>query len=193
MDASPSQARQIYGGLTYRKFRFVIGLLAILACSFILDIMTGPAFLSVSEVLSALFRRTGADSTNLSLSGNFGCRSLYGSGCWRFLGVGWGRDADDPEQSARKPYTLGVSSAAGFGCRTGADHRSRIDPFYRTHSGSGERFPLLYGDQSVDLFLGQDQKGELGTIICLASRCSFCSMPLMPFCSIMHLWKNCRR
>ena len=113
-EASP--ARQIYSGLTQRKYRFIIGLVIALAVVFILDIMTGSARLTVSEVFFALLRSPQAGPTNLVIVWLIRLPvALMAIVVGASLGLAGGEMQTILDNPLASPYTLGISAAAGFG------------------------------------------------------------------------------
>ena len=113
-EASP--ARQIYSGLTQRKYRFIIGLVIALAVVFILDIMTGSARLTVSEVFFALLRSPQAEPTNLVIVWLIRLPvALMAIVVGASLGLAGGEMQTILDNPLASPYTLGISAAAGFG------------------------------------------------------------------------------
>ena len=53
--------------MTIRRLALTLGAAVALSCAFIADILTGPALLSVSEVLTALFAPETAERTALAI------------------------------------------------------------------------------------------------------------------------------
>lgn len=116
MNKEISTARQIYTGLHIRKYRFLLGLLAALAIVFLLDIMTGPAWLSVSDVFASLFQAADAEPRNVIIVRLFrlpvAIMAIIVGASLGLAGEAMQTILDNPLAS---PYTLGISAAAGFG------------------------------------------------------------------------------
>ncbi len=114
---SPAQpARQLYTGLTQRKYRFMAGLLGVLIAVFVLDIMTGPAWLSVSQVFSALLSSDQADPSHVVIVQLIRLPvAVMAVVVGASLGLAGGEMQTILDNPLASPYTLGISAAAGFG------------------------------------------------------------------------------
>lgn len=116
MEPAATPARQLYTGLTRRKYQFMFGLLIALATAFILDIMTGPAWLSVSEVFNALVGSPQADPANLVIVRLIRLPvAILAVVVGASLGLAGGEMQTILDNPLASPYTLGISAAAGFG------------------------------------------------------------------------------
>ena len=94
----------------------MLGLVIALAAVFVLDIMTGPAWLSVSEVFSALLRSPEADPTNLVIVWLIRLPvAIMAVVVGASLGLAGGEMQTILDNPLASPYTLGISAAAGFG------------------------------------------------------------------------------
>lgn len=110
----PSSASTIYDGIVSRKF-FLIAILAIgVIISFIVDVVTGPAWLSLNEVAQALL--SGEKTTNRMIVWiirlPMACMAILVGAALGLAGAQMQTILDNPLAS---PYTLGISAAAGFG------------------------------------------------------------------------------
>ena len=111
---SPSQ--RLYGEIT-RKKTLSLALLAVaLGGAFLADIMTGPAWLSLKQVASALFASRSVDISTrvivLQLRLPVALMAVCVGAALGSAGAEMQTILNNPLAS---PYTLGVSSAAGFG------------------------------------------------------------------------------
>lgn len=109
-------ARRLYTSLNKRKYWFMSGLVVSLAIMFIVDIMTGPAMLSVSDVISALLNRPGSDPTNMVIVRLIRLPvAIMALVVGASLGLAGGEMQTILDNPLASPYTLGISAAAGFG------------------------------------------------------------------------------
>jgi iron complex transport system permease protein len=116
MQGTTQPARRIYSGLTQRKYRFMGGLFAVLLVVFVLDIMTGPAWLSVSEVFSALLSSDQADPSHVVIVQLIRLPvAVMAVVVGASLGLAGGEMQTILDNPLASPYTLGISAAAGFG------------------------------------------------------------------------------
>lgn len=103
-----------------RRWSVISTILIILACSFVLDIATGPSLLNVQEVSNALLNLVGfpiaVDPTTKvivsSLRLPIAIMAVIVGGV---LGVGGAQMQTLLNNSMASPYTLGMAAAAGFG------------------------------------------------------------------------------
>jgi len=116
IDKPASNAQQGYRCLNRRRaaLLWACGVLVLLAC--LADVATGPAMLSLQEVLGAVFRPAHAGSMNSMIIWTFRLPTalfavLVGASLG-LAGAGMQTILDNPLAS---PYTLGISAAAGFG------------------------------------------------------------------------------
>ena len=116
MKQEESRARGIYSGLTRKKYRFIIGLAVALTITFVLDLMTGPAWLSAAEVLRSLIRSPAADPTNMVIVWLIRLPvAVMAVVVGASLGLAGGEMQTILDNPLASPYTLGISAAAGFG------------------------------------------------------------------------------
>lgn len=105
-----------YKRLSLRRLTLTFGAAAAVMCAFIADILTGPAQLSVSDVLAALFapeqaeRRTAAIVNAIRLP-----QALMALTVGAALGGAGALMQTILGNPLASPYTLGFSAAAGFG------------------------------------------------------------------------------
>jgi iron complex transport system permease protein len=112
----PEKARGIYGEITSRKYLFLILFAMLLILSFVLDIMTGPAFLSVKDVLRTIFSRSLSPQKMQTIVWTFRMPvALMAMAVGAALGVAGAEMQTIIDNPLASPYTLGVSAAAGFG------------------------------------------------------------------------------
>ncbi|HWQ67643.1 MAG TPA: iron ABC transporter permease [Methanospirillum sp.] len=109
-----SSATEMYDGIVSRKFFLLIILFLGVILSFIVDVVTGPAWLSLSEVAAALL--FGENSTNRMIIWvirlPMACMAIFVGAALGLAGAQMQTILDNPLAS---PYTLGISAAAGFG------------------------------------------------------------------------------
>ena len=111
-----ASAAPSYAGLRSRRLACLAGGGALLAVSFVTDILTGPAFLDVVEVVGALLFPDSADPTVSvivwSLRLPMTLMAVLVGAALAIAGVAMQTILGNPLAS---PYTLGFSAAAGFG------------------------------------------------------------------------------
>lgn len=105
-----------YQGLTTRRLIVLAASTLVLGLTIIADILTGPAMLDVGEVVSALFRPGDADRVSVAIIHAIRlpmtCMALLVGAALGLAGSHMQTILGNPLAS---PYTLGFSSAAGFG------------------------------------------------------------------------------
>ncbi|MDF1733223.1 MAG: iron ABC transporter permease [Minwuia sp.] len=105
-----------YQGLTARRLIVLAASALVLGLTIIADILTGPAMLDVGEVVSALFRPGDADRVSVAIIHAIRlpmtCMALLVGAALGLAGSHMQTILGNPLAS---PYTLGFSSAAGFG------------------------------------------------------------------------------
>ncbi len=105
-----------FGRLMRRRIAILCAALAVLACALIVDVLTGPAFLSVGEVWTALIapeqsdRRVAAIVNAIRLP-----QALMALTVGAGLGAAGALMQGILGNPLASPYTLGFSAAAGFG------------------------------------------------------------------------------
>ncbi|MEL6794469.1 MAG: iron chelate uptake ABC transporter family permease subunit, partial [Pseudomonadota bacterium] len=105
-----------YRRLTIRRLALTLGAAAALLCAFIADVLTGPAFLSVGEVLSALFAPSGTEPRTLAIVNAIRLpQELMALTVGAALGGAGALMQTILGNPLASPYTLGFSAAAGFG------------------------------------------------------------------------------
>ncbi|WP_281019715.1 MULTISPECIES: iron ABC transporter permease [unclassified Minwuia] len=105
-----------YQGLTARRLVVLAASTLVLGLTIIADILTGPAMLDVGEVVSALFRPGDADRVSVAIIHAIRlpmtCMALLVGAALGLAGSHMQTILGNPLAS---PFTLGFSSAAGFG------------------------------------------------------------------------------
>ncbi len=115
-DSSVTDARKLYARLIRRKYPWIVGLCIALVVTFVLDVMIGPAWLSVSEVLSALLRSAAADPRNLIIVWLIRLPvAVMAVVVGASLGLAGGEMQTILDNPLASPFTLGISAASGFG------------------------------------------------------------------------------
>jgi iron complex transport system permease protein len=108
--------KKVYSGITKRKTVLVLAATVAVFFSFILDLMSGPSWLSVGEVLTALFAPNHVSATNAVIVWSFrfpvALMAIVVGACLGAAGAEMQAILDNP---LADPYTLGISSAAAFG------------------------------------------------------------------------------
>ncbi len=109
-----TDAVSLYNGIISRKFLFIVLLFSAVIISFIADILIGPAWLTINEVLTALIYPE--SNTNRLIVWvirlPMAMMAIFVGAALGAAGAQMQTILDNPLAS---PYTLGVSAAAGFG------------------------------------------------------------------------------
>ena len=110
------RALEGHGGVIRRRVLTLAALALLLAASFVLDLMTGPAQLPLNDVVNALFSITGSDGAASAIIWQVrmptACLAVLIGGCLGLAGAEMQTMLANPLAS---PFTLGISSAAAFG------------------------------------------------------------------------------
>ena len=102
--------------LERKRWFVILSVLAIGVVSLILDVMTGPAMLSVSEVVNALFSIGEVDKMTNNIVHNLRLpMALMALVVGATLAVGGAEIQTLLNNPMASPYTLGLAAAAGFG------------------------------------------------------------------------------
>lgn len=111
-------SREIYDGITRRKLIYLIGGIGAMVLTFFIDVMTGPAWLSMQEVFQAIFWPD-SDSGDPMVSIIVWVIRLpvafMAIAVGAALGVAGAEMQTILGNPLASPYTLGISAAAGFG------------------------------------------------------------------------------
>ena len=115
-EMTPEKGRGIYGEITGKKYLFLILLTLAIILTSILDIMTGPASLTVGDVLRTIFTRSLSPQSMQTIVWTFRLPvALMALVVGAALGVAGAEMQTIIDNPLASPYTLGVSAAAGFG------------------------------------------------------------------------------
>lgn len=116
MAGTTIKAKAIYGELTQRKWLLLFAAAGAVLCTFLLDIMTGPAWLSVRDVIFALFSAESVELTTRVIVWEIRLPvALMALIVGASLGLAGAEMQTILNNPLASPYTLGISSAAGFG------------------------------------------------------------------------------
>lgn len=108
--------KDVYAKINKRRYLTILVVLASLVIGILIDLATGPAWLTIGEVISAL--KEGIDGKTINHSIVWSIRLPMTMTCI-CVGAGLGMAGTQMQtvlsNHLASPYTLGVSSAAGFG------------------------------------------------------------------------------
>lgn len=105
-----------YRALTLRKTWLILGTTLLLAAAVVVDILTGPTTLAVGDILSALLSPADDSDTNMVIVWSLRLpMALMGLVVGAALGAAGAEAQTILDNPIADPYTLGISSAAGFG------------------------------------------------------------------------------
>ena len=94
----------------------IAGVTVLLLLAWLVDIMTGPAMLTIREVLGAIFHPAGASALNQTVIWTFRLpTALFAVLIGAALGLAGAEMQTILDNPLASPYTLGVSAAASFG------------------------------------------------------------------------------
>lgn len=100
----------------FRRWRILLVLTGLCLAGLVLDVATGPALLSPSEVLAALAFRPGVDEMTMIIVHDLRLpMALMALAAGAALGLGGAEIQTLLNNPMASPYTLGLSSAAGLG------------------------------------------------------------------------------
>jgi len=111
-----TQAEELYQRITGRKYAVVVSLAIAVVLILFVDIAVGPAWLSIAEILSAIFEPNSVDPATSVIVWNLrlpiALMAVVVGASLAIAGAEMQTILDNPLAS---PYTLGISAAAGFG------------------------------------------------------------------------------
>lgn len=111
-----TQAEELYQRITGRKYVVVVSLAIAVVLTLFIDIAVGPAWLSISEILSAIWAPNSVDPATSVIVWNLrlpiALMAVVVGASLSIAGAEMQTILDNPLAS---PYTLGISAAAGFG------------------------------------------------------------------------------
>lgn len=109
-------AKYVYDQITGRKYILLFALAVAALFTFLADVFVGPAQLSIKEVLLAVFAKTSVEPTTQVVVWNIRLPiALMAVVIGSSLSMAGAQMQTILNNSLASPYTLGVSSAAGFG------------------------------------------------------------------------------
>ncbi len=110
------QAKSIYGEIAHRKYVIILTIAIAIVATFIVDIMTGPASLSMGEVISTIMFPASSDRPVQVIVWTFRLPvALMAITIGAALGLAGANMQTILNNPLASPYTLGISAAAGFG------------------------------------------------------------------------------
>ena len=111
-----TKAEELYGQITGRRYVLVFSLVAAVVLLLLVDISVGPAWLSIKEIVSAVFLPNSVDATTHVIVWNLrlpiALMAVVVGASLAVAGAEMQTILDNPLAS---PYTLGIAAAAGFG------------------------------------------------------------------------------
>lgn len=110
-----ARAARHYRALAFRKTAIVLGAATGLVAVLMIDVLTGSSTLTASEVLAALVSPSNDEATNVIVWTLRLPMALMGMVVGAALGAAGAQAQTILDNPIADPYTLGISSAAGFG------------------------------------------------------------------------------
>lgn len=128
-----AKAKEAYKKMTGRKYLYLLSISVVIFLTFILDIMTGPASLSASEVISTIFFPAYSERSVQVIVWTFRLPvALMAITIGITLGLAGANMQTILDNPLASPYTLGISAAAGFGAALAIVFGVRVLPFADT-------------------------------------------------------------
>lgn len=110
------KAKELYIQITRRKYILLISLAVAVVITFLIDVSTGPAWLSIPEVFSTIISPSSSDPTTHAIVWVIrlpvALMAITVGAALAIAGAEMQTILDNPLAS---PYTLGISAGAGFG------------------------------------------------------------------------------
>lgn len=110
-----NRAKMIYKNMTKHKFTVLVVMSIALMFTFIIDVMTGPAWLSIHDVISVLLFNSTENTTHFIVWSMRLPIALMAIVVGASLGIAGAEMQTVLGNPLASPYTIGVSAAAGFG------------------------------------------------------------------------------
>jgi iron complex transport system permease protein len=111
-----AKEQAMYHGMITRKYTYLLVFAAVSAVSLLVDILVGPAWLSVTDVVKAVFGTAPAEPTTEIIVWTLRLpTALMAIAVGATLGVAGAEMQTILDNPLADPYTLGISSGAGFG------------------------------------------------------------------------------
>ncbi len=111
-----NDAKTIYREITVRKFVIILMTMSAIVIFFLIDVMTGPALISIREVISTILSPAASDQSVNVIVWTYrlpvALTAIVIGASLGLAGANMQTILDNPLAS---PYTLGISAAAGFG------------------------------------------------------------------------------
>ncbi|WP_010585477.1 FecCD family ABC transporter permease [Schlesneria paludicola] len=115
-DSSACQFNDEYRRRRLKRLSILIVVALLTAGSFVVDLITGPAALSLQEIASTIFRPTTVSRTQQVIVWSFRLpTAILGIAVGSALGLAGSQMQSVLNNRLASPYTLGVSAAAAFG------------------------------------------------------------------------------
>lgn len=111
-----TRAEELYTQITGRKYTLLLSLAIVVVIVFLVDISVGPAWLSITNIFSAIFTPNSVDPANRFIVWNLRLpMALMAIVVGAFLAIAGAEMQTILNNPLASPYTLGISAAAGFG------------------------------------------------------------------------------
>ena len=121
-----------YRALTFRKVWIILAVTAAVAAALLIDILVGPSMLSAGDVVTAILSPSDGSTTDVIVWTLRLPMALMGMAVGAALGAAGAQAQTILDNPIADPYTLGISSAAGFGAAVSIMFGASIpiDPVY---------------------------------------------------------------
>lgn len=127
------EAKSIYGEIAGQKLFFLLLTASVIVLAVIVDVMTGPASLSLDSVVSTILSPGTSDSSLYAIVWTFRLPvALMAVVIGAALGMAGAMMQTILNNPLASPYTLGISSAAGFGAALAVVLGVGVVPFAET-------------------------------------------------------------
>lgn len=161
------RAKIIYGNLTRRKLVLLAVLAAALHLTFLMDIMIGPAWLAIDDILAAFGKNAPDSSMHFILWSIRLPLAVMAVVVGASLGVAGAAMQTILSNPLASPYTLGISAAAGFGAALGLVLGVGVIPWAEELIVSGNAFLVALLASSIIYFVSWKKRAGTEIIVLL--------------------------
>ncbi|AEG13762.1 ABC-type transporter, integral membrane subunit [Desulfofundulus kuznetsovii DSM 6115] len=159
------QAKEIYDEITERKYALLLLLAVTCVLTLVVDILVGPAWLSIQEVFSAIFLANPSESAHVIVWTIRLPTALMAIAVGATLGIAGAEMQTILDNPLASPYTLGVSAGAGFGAALAIVLGVGVVPYVGEYLVSINAFFFSLLTCLIIYFIGQARKMTAETMV----------------------------
>ncbi len=161
-----SESKKIYDRITKRKLKYVLSMQVTLFISFFIDIMTGPAWLSIDEVIRTIIGANSSDPMSSVIVWSIRLPVAFMAvAVGAALGIAGAEMQTILGNPLASPYTLGISAAAGFGAALALVMGVGMIPYAGEFLVPINAFIFSMASCMVIYFLAKGQNAQKETIV----------------------------